>query len=163
MARLIPILALPLILAIAPAHAKEAAKQPPPLQAGSVDAGGVYQLSAEEQAMDCKKLSGRIQVRLLQMRNMQGATAPSGLSQDVKQAGSAAAGLLLGKSSGFDTDSGKRAASDRAMLVAYNKQLAAKGCKTYDIDAELSGKPGSGAALPAAKPAATPAAKPAAK
>jgi Tfp pilus assembly protein PilX len=151
------------LLAAGPGHAQNAGKQPPPLKAGSVDAGGVYQLSAEEQGMDCKKLSGRVQVRLLQMRNMQGAAAPSGLAQDVKQAGSAAAGVLLGKSSTFETDAGKRASGDRAMLAAYNKQLAAKGCKTYDIDAELNGKQGSGAGLPAAKPATPPAAKPAAK
>lgn len=158
------LLALPLLLAAGSAgQAQNAAKQPPPLKAGSVDASGVYQLSAEEQAMDCKKLSGRIQVRLLQMRNMQGAAAPSGVAQDVKQAGSVAAGLLLGKSSTFETDAGKRAAGDRAMLTAYNRQLAAKGCKTYDIDAELAQKPGSGTALPAARPATPSAAKPAAK
>ena len=144
------------------AFAKDAPKQPPPLQAGTIDSSGTYQLSAEEQAMDCKRLTGRIQIRILQMREMQPAAKPSGLSNDLRQQAAPITGLLLGKSSSYTNDPAKRQADDRAMLNAYNKQLAAKGCKTFNLDAELSQKPG-GKELPRpAQPTAATPAKPAA-
>lgn len=161
--RLAILLAAPLAAA-APALAKETGKGPPPLQAGSVDGAGVYQLSAEEQAMDCKRLTGRVQIRILQLRNMQPAQKTSDLSHTMKQTAEPVASLLLGKSSSFNADPNKRLAEDRAMLTAYNKQLAAKSCKTFDIDAELA-KTGTAGAPPAPKApaAAPPAAKPPAR
>jgi hypothetical protein len=160
-------LALPLFAALlqaaAPARADDKPKQlQKPIDAGSVDAGGTYRLSAEELAFDCKRLSGRMQVRILQLREMTPTAKTSALGHEMKQVTEPVASLMLGKSSSFNADPGKRGADDRAMLKAYNAQLAAKGCKTYDLDAELNAKPGTAPLLPTPKPAAAPT-KPAAK
>ena len=58
------------MLAVAPAHAKDAKPGAKTTQYGSVDATGVYQLSADEQAFDCRKLLGVMQIRIMQIRDL---------------------------------------------------------------------------------------------
>lgn len=109
-------------------------------------AGPAYQLSKDELALDCKKLTGRMQVRILQIRGYettQKATVGSRLLQ------SATATVLGGSKEGADPDG--RYAKDRAMLEAYNGQLAAKGCRTFDLAAELGPKPVDVTPTPVAK------------
>ncbi len=44
--------------------------------------------------------------------------------------------IFGGTKEGVDPDGQYR--KDRAMLEAYNRQLAVKQCKTFDLDAELA-------------------------
>lgn len=133
-----------------------------PAQVGSVDASGTYQLSAEEQTYDCRKLTGRMQIRLLEVRDYDPKKNASSLSRSMQNVTEPVVGLMLGKASGYSANPDKRHRDDIAMLKAYNAQLAAKKCRTFDLDAELGTGPKS--TLPAAKPPApaTPPAAPAA-
>jgi hypothetical protein len=92
-------------------------------------------LTAEEKALDCRKLTGRLQVRLLELRGAEFKSEASGLSQSLR---SAASTLLF-------TDTGKNAAQraqqNRPMLDAYNGLLKEKGCASFDIDKELAQRP----------------------
>lgn len=99
---------------------------------GALPAGG-YQLSEEELKYDCKKLTGTMQIRILQIRGY----------DSNKKASAAARGLQTwatpiwgGTKEGVDPDGQYR--KDLAMLEAYNRQLAAKKCKTFDLAAELN-------------------------
>jgi hypothetical protein len=42
---------------------------------------------------------------------------------------------------------------DRAQLEAYNRRLAEKGCKSFNLDAELQPKPVTVTPTPSAQPA----------
>ena len=94
-----------------------------------------YVMSADEQALDCKRLLGRMQIRILEIRDYNERNNTTGLSRSLQGGVTAIAG---GTKSG--TDPSGTYARDRGMLHAYNAQLAAKGCKTYDLDAELQPK-----------------------
>lgn len=92
----------------------------------------VYQLTAAERKYDCKKLTGVMQVRILQVR-----------AQNQREDSSAAARgmqgvvrpIFGGTTAGENPDADL--SRDLAMLEAYNTQLAAKKCKTFDLAAEL--------------------------
>lgn len=90
-----------------------------------------YPLSAEELRYDCKKLTGTMQIRILAIRDEQQRDPSTVLSRALN----AALGGFSGSTTGADPEG--RYAKDVAMLKAYNAQLAAKGCKTYDLKAEL--------------------------
>lgn len=120
-------------------------EQKPAPKLGSVDAGGVYQMSTEELAMDCKRLTGKMQVRILQIRDYDPSRKTSEISRSLQ---SVHAPIIGGSTFGVDPDS--RYKSDRAMLVAYNRRLAEKKCRTFDLDAELKPKPYSDTPRPTA-------------
>ncbi len=151
----IPLSLLAVCSALVPATSAEAKDKTSPMkqtpsQVGSVDGAGTYALSAEEMGYDCKRLAGRMQVRLLEARAYNPAKdAPSAFSAAVRGAAEPVAGVLLGTSSSRGADREKQHADDIAMLRAYNARLAAKGCRTYNLDAEL--KAGAKAPLPAAR------------
>lgn len=91
-----------------------------------------YRLSETEKKYNCKKLTGIMQVRILQIRDYD--------SSD--KATLAARGLQVvttpifgGTTTGTNPDAQYR--KDRAMLEAYNRRLAEKKCKTFDLAAEL--------------------------
>jgi hypothetical protein len=137
------VLALALLTATAlPAAAKD---QKPLFKSGTVDASGVYNLSPDELALDCRKLAGSIQIRIMQLRTADSAPKTSEIG---RQAQATVAPIVGASSRGADPDADKRA--DRAVLEAYNRQLAAKGCRTYDLVKELDAKTGS--ALPSNSP-----------
>ena len=95
-------------------------------------APGSYQLSANEQKLNCKKLTGVMQVRILQIRGGKSsgnATLASRGVQSVLQP------VFGGTTAGGDPDG--QYARDLAMLEAYNARLAEKKCKTFDLAAEL--------------------------
>lgn len=94
--------------------------------------GKPYQLSAEELSLDCKKLTGRMQLRILQIRD---ASIRTGSSNVARSAHGAALPLFGGTSRGVDPAAD--AARDRAMLEAMNQRLAGKNCPTFDLETEL--------------------------
>ena len=108
-----------------------------PTETGSLDANGAYQLGPAELKFDCKKLTGRIQLRLLSLRDAAAVESSSTAARAIHGAAGAALGGSIARA---DPDAERR--RDRAMLEAYNKQLAAKGCKTFELEAELRKPPG---------------------
>ena len=107
----------------------------PPESEPSYSPSGGYVLSADEQQMDCKKLTGRMQIRILEIRDYNERQQATMLSRALQ---SGVALVTGGSKTGSDPNGDFT--RDRAMLAAYNKQLAAKDCKTYDLDAELKPK-----------------------
>jgi hypothetical protein len=107
------------------------AEAPSSLKSASQSVGG-YTLTAEELALDCRKLTGRMQVRILQIRDYSERGGSTGLSHAMQ---TATTSVLGGTKEGADPAS--RYARDRAVLEAYNNQLAAKGCPTFNLVAEL--------------------------
>ena len=96
---------------------------------------GSYALSASEQELDCKQLTGRMQIRILEIRDYNERNTTTLASRAMQ---SAVTGIIGGTSTGKDPSGAY--AKDRAMLDAYNRQLAVKGCKTYNLDDELKPK-----------------------
>ena len=96
---------------------------------------GTYTLTAEEAKLDCARLTGRLQVRLLALRGAEYKVGPSGTSQAVRYVTSTATGT--------DTAAyaATRAATDRPVLEAYNKRLVDLGCASFDLDKELAARP----------------------
>jgi hypothetical protein len=102
----------------------------PPLTGDAT--GFTYELSEKEMAYDCKKLTGIMQVRILQMRGKDGHANISLASRGVRTVNQSVFGASAG-----DISPEAQYTQDHAMLEAYNRQLAVKNCKTFDIAAEL--------------------------
>ena len=98
---------------------------------GAAAAGG-YQLSPTELAYDCKKLTGTMQIRILQMRGRDPNASGGGVAQAMQ---SITTPIFGGTTETLDPK--VRYQSNYAMLQAYNARLAEKRCNTFDIDAEL--------------------------
>jgi hypothetical protein len=138
------ILGAPLLLAAcaaavpgySPPPFKEPSKQAKPLESGEVQADGQYEMSADEKAMDCRRLTGSMQITLSRMRDGYGRVEPSA---GARVAQSAATPVLGGSSIGADR--GRLFARERAKLEAYNRELAMRNCKQLDIEAELARAP----------------------
>jgi hypothetical protein len=96
-------------------------------------AAGSVQLTPEEIAMDCRKLRGRMQIRIIELK-----TKDRHATTDVSRTAQQLVTPIFGGPQRATDPEGERVL-DRARLDAYNKQLAAKGCKTVDIEAELKG------------------------
>ena len=109
--------------------------QPPAAAAAPASAPAgpppTYVLSEEEKSADCKRLTGRMKIRIVQIRDYKARAQTSALSRNMQLAHS----QVWGTTVGINPDA--EYARDRAMLDAYNTQLAAKGCKTLDLAAEL--------------------------
>jgi len=101
---------------------------------GTVPAAG-YQLSEEELKYDCRKLTGLIQIRILQMR---GYDANKKASTAARNMQAVATPIFGGTREGLDPDGQHH--KDLAMLEAYNQRLASKNCKTFNLQAELAAK-----------------------
>lgn len=91
-----------------------------------------YQAPIEDKKLNCKQLSGRVQLLILQLRGNGSRTKSSGLSRGLQSALSATVGTTA---TGSDPD-GQHAA-DLKRLQDYNQRLSAMGCKSYDLDYEL--------------------------
>ncbi len=136
-----------LIVAALPATAGE--KKPKVLpKTGTIDAAGAYQLSSDELALDCKRLTGKMQIRILQFRDYDPARKPSMVGNALHTLHNP---LIGGSTRGMDPAAEHQA--DLAMLQAYNKRLAEKKCRTFDLEAELNPK-AAGALLPRPPPPA---------
>ncbi len=105
----------------------------PPLTGDAT--GFTYQLSDYEKAYSCKKLTGIVQVRILQMRGRKGRAKSSLASRGIHAVSQSVIG---GTAESMDHE--EQYTRDHAMLDAYNRQLAAKNCKTFDITAELKAR-----------------------
>ena len=106
------------------------------LESGDVGAEGRYEMSAAEKAMDCKRLTGSIQIGITRLRDPLGRQEPSAVSATAQKMASP----LFG-SSAKTADRQAVYARERAKLDAYNGELGAKGCRTIDIEAELARPP----------------------
>jgi len=102
---------------------------------GGFDESGAYNLTDQEQELDCKRLSGSIAVKIIQMRDAHNRANPSALA-----AGAQAAARPFVGGSVYGEDVAADLRRDRARLEALNRQLVAKSCPAFDLDAEL--KPG---------------------
>jgi hypothetical protein len=91
-----------------------------------------YQLSDQEKKYGCKKLTGIMQVRILQIRDYDPDKKATMVARGLQ---SVATPIFGGTTTGINPDAQYR--KERAMLEAYNARLAEKKCKTYDLDAAL--------------------------
>ena len=115
---------------------------PPPL-ANDTAGFSDYQLSEDEKKFDCKKLTGKMQVRILQIRGYDTRPKASSLARTAQ---TVTTPIFGGTKEGMDPDGQYR--KDRAMLEAYNRELAYKKCKTFDIEAELKKSDGTPQPIP---------------
>lgn len=95
----------------------------------------IYHLSQDELKLDCRKLTGRTQVRIMASRGADFKDSPSSASK--------ALGFVTGTI--FGTNAGKnsnnQSSNDRLILEAYNKRLKELGCKSFDLEKELANRP----------------------
>ena len=104
-----------------------------PLDSGDVGADGRYHMSEAEKAMDCKRLTGSMQITLSRLKDGHTRAEPSAVSATAQQT---VAPVLGGSTVGADRQAVY--ARERAKLDAYNRELASRDCTTLDIDAELA-------------------------
>jgi hypothetical protein len=107
-----------------------------PLESGDVGASGRYEMSAAEKAMDCKRMTGSMQITITRIRDPLARQEPSTMSATAQKLSTPLYG-----SSPKTADRQAVYARERAKLDAYNAELEAKGCKTVDIEAELARPP----------------------
>jgi hypothetical protein len=103
---------------------------PDPGPPGVMTATG-YTLSEAERKYDCKRLTAIVQIKLLQIRDPGSRPSPTLAAR----AGPYIGGPIFG--SRAPDPAGERA-TEIARLRAYNAALAEKGCRAFDIDAELA-------------------------
>lgn len=92
-----------------------------------------YQLTPEEQGLGCKKLTGRMAVRIVQIRDYQTRSQTSQLARSLQ---TATKPMFGGSGEGSDPEG--RHARDVAQLHAYNQRLAEKKCPDFDLEKELA-------------------------
>ncbi len=86
-----------------------------------------------EPEFDCKKLTGRIQIRILEMRSFATSSQSSGLSRSMHAAGQS---MFGGSSVGIDPNG--EHARDYALLEQYNRQLVSQDCRSFDIQKSIA-------------------------
>lgn len=104
-----------------------------PMISGDVGGDGRYTPSAEERALECRKLTGSMQVMIDRIRAAPDRREPSLAAKTMQ---TATASVIKGTKAG--TSISGEITREKARLVAYNDLLAEKKCKTMDIDAELA-------------------------
>jgi hypothetical protein len=107
-----------------------------PMKSGDMSADGIYYMSSQEKATDCRHLKGAMLVTISRLRHRASEVATSPFAVG---ANTVTTPLFGGSSKGLDRDAEYR--RDRARLEAYNQHLASKSCPTVDIDAELARPP----------------------
>lgn len=99
---------------------------------GGFEKNGTYQLTDQEKQLNCKQLTGAVSIKIVQMRDAVNRPKPSAgaaLAQDTIRP--------FFSNSTYGVDIERDLATDRARLEALNRQLAAKTCATFDLDADL--------------------------
>jgi hypothetical protein len=104
-----------------------------PLESGEIGADGRYHMSEAETAMDCKRITGSMQITLSRLKDGSSRAEPSAIAKNAQQTVAPVFG-----GSGVGADRQAIYARERAKLDAYNHELAARNCATLDIDAELA-------------------------
>jgi hypothetical protein len=107
---------------------KAAAKSEPQVAA----ADGSYVLSAKERGFNCRRLTGVLQIKILQFRS-DASRAPTSTITTVTQ--SAIAKPMAGGQ--VKPDSDREHARDRARLVALNELMIEKKCGRFDLATAL--------------------------
>jgi hypothetical protein len=97
---------------------------------------GKYELSQDELAMDCRRMTGSMKITISRLRDAHSRKGGSSLAEAAHQTMP-----LITQGSTASADRQSSLARERAKLDAYNRQLAARNCKTVDIDAELARAP----------------------
>ena len=106
------------------------------LSRGDVKEGGVYEMSKDELAMDCKRMTGSMKITINRLRDAATRQGGSSLAESAHKTVP-----LIMQGSTASSDWRATQARERAKLDAYNRHLAARNCKTLDIDAELARAP----------------------
>jgi len=89
-------------------------------------------LTREEAAYDCKKINGRMQLLILQIRDYPERNRGSLLARGIQ---GMTVPIIGGTRSGLDPDAQYQ--RDLMKLQAFNARLAQLNCPTYDLEAEL--------------------------
>jgi hypothetical protein len=103
------------------------------LQSGDVGQDGRYEMSQTEKSLDCKRMTGSMHITIARLKDAQARGEQSGLASSAHKN---IAPLFGGSTAGADRQA--ELARERAKLEAYNRELAAKGCKTVDLEAEFA-------------------------
>jgi hypothetical protein len=119
-----------------PPSPKHKSKLSLPWKSGDIGPDGRYAMSDQEKAMDCKRTTGSMLITINRLKHR---NAEIGTSEIAKSANKVLAPFIGGSSRGLDRE--VEYTRDRARLIAYNEHLAAKGCATVDIEAELARPP----------------------
>ncbi|MGH1417344.1 MAG: hypothetical protein ACRBCJ_00630 [Hyphomicrobiaceae bacterium] len=82
--------------------------------------------------LSCRQLTGRMQVRLLEYRDRANQSKTTSMSRGLQ---SAVTSIFGGTKK--ETDPTGEYSIARQQLEAYNARLAAKNCKTFDLEREL--------------------------
>lgn len=96
------------------------------------------QAGADQPETDCGRLTGRVQIRILSLRNSAGLSKTTSLSRGVSSLTSTV-GMSEGKVEAADA----RQARELSELHQMNARLKSLGCKSFDIDAALKDTSGS--------------------
>ena len=96
-------------------------------------ANNAYTMSPAEEAYDCRKLTGHLQLRIRQYRSTRDDKPTSDLARSMQRA---ATPLLAGTTRGIDQAGDN--ARDLSMMKAYNARLASKKCETFDLETLLA-------------------------
>jgi len=99
-----------------------------PFKSGSVDHKGHYQVSEEERALTCPKLTGSMQIIMERLKDSPNTPRASLATQSMQTVSKPFAG------DGANLDVDQEVGLARARLHAYNDLLAEKKCKTLDIN-----------------------------
>ena len=102
---------------------------------GGFDGAGEYSLTEQEQKLDCKHLTGGVTIKIIQLREAASRPKPSATASAAQQAIKPFKGATT-----YAVDTSEDYKRDLARLHTLNKQLAAKNCRTFDLEADL--KPG---------------------
>lgn len=96
------------------------------------DHGAGYQAPLDDKKLNCKQLSGRVQLLILQLRGYDNRTQASGFSRGLQSIFSSTVGTTA-----TGRDPAGQHAADLQRVRDYNQRLAAAGCNSYDLDYEL--------------------------
>lgn len=86
-----------------------------------------------EDKLNCKQLTGRIQIKIMEMRGFSDRKQASALARGIQSGFSATLGNL---SHGVDPNGEYQ--GELNTLQQYNQRLVTLGCKSYDLEAELN-------------------------
>jgi predicted small lipoprotein YifL len=117
---------------VPPSDSKSPLDRAKAFESGSLSANGAYQVSAAERALDCRRLSGSMQIIIARLKDTPNRPQPSALAV------SANAAVTTVRGGPRVLDVSTEIARERAKLTAFNGLLAEKKCKTMTLETELA-------------------------
>ena len=100
---------------------------------GMVGSDGRYHLSAKEKTLDCRRLRGRMHIRILQVKSKRKRLRSSATSQLMHQSMTPIYG-----GSTYGADPERDLQHDLAQIKAYNRRLGELKCEPLDIKGALA-------------------------